>query len=197
VAIGFAPRRPSRTSPNLYVTAWLRWPVRAVVRVRYPPSCPWRCVGPRSRPTQGRASASDALPMGLVGTDCALGFRPCSFHRAMQVLRVCAVCAFSAPPAFPPCSCPLAFQHQVRRPTSRISSKSFPASTGIQFELLRRTARHERTLFPVTCMRLLNEALRAGSVPRSIHPIPEQLAMYPRKTIPPVPQPTTPHIQEV
>jgi hypothetical protein len=46
----------------------------------------------------------------------------------MQVLRVCAFCAFSAPPAFPPCSCPLAFRHQVRRLTSRISSESYPGN---------------------------------------------------------------------
>src|SRR3989442_3829151 len=46
----------------------------------------------------------------------------------MQVLRVCTFCAFSAPPAFPPCSCPLAFRHQVRRLTSRISSESHPGS---------------------------------------------------------------------
>jgi hypothetical protein len=46
----------------------------------------------------------------------------------MQVLRVCAFCAFSAPPAFPPCYCPLAFRHQVRRLTSRISSESHPGS---------------------------------------------------------------------
>src|SRR6266446_6998289 len=46
----------------------------------------------------------------------------------MQVLRVCVFCAFSAPPAFPPCSCPLAFRHQVRRLTSRISSESHPGS---------------------------------------------------------------------
>jgi hypothetical protein len=46
----------------------------------------------------------------------------------MQVLRVCAFCAFSAPPAFPPCSCSLAFRHQVRRLTSRISSESYPGS---------------------------------------------------------------------
>src|SRR6266511_2933444 len=46
----------------------------------------------------------------------------------MQVLRVCAFCAFSAPPAFPPCSCPLAFRHQVRRLTYRISSESHPGS---------------------------------------------------------------------
>src|SRR5712691_10147590 len=46
----------------------------------------------------------------------------------MQVLRVCAFCAFSAPPAFLPCSCSLAFRHQVRRLTSRISSESYPGS---------------------------------------------------------------------
>src|SRR6266487_4958679 len=46
----------------------------------------------------------------------------------MQVLRVCAFCAFSAPPAFPPCYCSLAFRHQVRRLTSRISSESYPGN---------------------------------------------------------------------
>ena len=46
----------------------------------------------------------------------------------MQVLRVCSFSAFSLPPAFPPCSCPLAFRHQVRRLTSRISSESHPGN---------------------------------------------------------------------
>ena len=89
--------------------------------------------------------------MGLVTTNWALDFRQYRFHPAMQVLRVCEVCAFSAPPAFPPCSCPLHLSAPVRRLTSRISSKSYPDSSGIQFELLRRTARHERTLFAVAC----------------------------------------------
>src|SRR5713226_5654283 len=44
----------------------------------------------------------------------------------MQVLRVCSFSTFSLPPAFPPCSCPLAFQRQVRRLTSRMSSESYP-----------------------------------------------------------------------
>src|SRR5216683_7998579 len=66
--------------------------------------------------------------MGHDGTNWELDFRQCSFHHIMQVLRVCAVCAFSAPPAFPPCSCPLAFRHPVRRLTSRISSESHPGS---------------------------------------------------------------------
>jgi hypothetical protein len=46
----------------------------------------------------------------------------------MQVLRVCNFCAFSLPPAFPPCSCPLTFRHQVRWVTSRISSESYPGN---------------------------------------------------------------------
>ena len=66
--------------------------------------------------------------MGHDGTNWELDFRQCSFHHIMQVLRVCAFCAFSAPPAFPPCSCPLAFRHQVRRLTYRISSESYPGS---------------------------------------------------------------------
>src|SRR5215831_10791933 len=66
--------------------------------------------------------------IGYVGTNLELDFRQCSFHHIMQVLRVCAFCAFSAPPAFPPCSCPLAFRHQVRRLTSRISSESHPGN---------------------------------------------------------------------
>src|SRR5207249_8452360 len=41
-----------------------------------------------------------------------------SFHHAFQVLRVCNCSACSLPPALPPCSCPLAFRHQVRRLTS-------------------------------------------------------------------------------
>src|SRR5262249_17348616 len=46
----------------------------------------------------------------------------------MQVLRVCSFSAFSLPPAFPPCSCPLAFRHQVRRLTYRRSSDSYPGN---------------------------------------------------------------------
>ena len=38
-------------------------------------------------------------------------------------------------------------------------------------------ATQERSLFPVACMPLLNEALRAASELCSIHPIPERLAM--------------------
>src|SRR5215813_6536314 len=66
--------------------------------------------------------------MGHDGTNWELDFRQCSFHHIMQVLRVCAFCAFSSPPAFPPCSCSLAFRHQVRRLTFRISSESYPGS---------------------------------------------------------------------
>ena len=44
----------------------------------------------------------------------------------MQVLRVCRFSTFALPPAFPPGSCPLAFQRQVRRLTSRMSSESYP-----------------------------------------------------------------------
>jgi len=44
----------------------------------------------------------------------------------MQVLRVCRFSTFALPPALPPCCCPLAFQHQVRRPASRMSSESYP-----------------------------------------------------------------------
>src|SRR5262245_48919890 len=46
----------------------------------------------------------------------------------MQVLRVCRFSTFALPPAFPPCYCPLAFRHQVRRLTSRMSSESYPGS---------------------------------------------------------------------
>src|SRR5262249_29143699 len=55
-------------------------------------------------------------------------FRQCSFHHLMQVLRVCSFSTFALPPASPPCCCPLAFQRQVRRLTSRISSESYPGS---------------------------------------------------------------------
>jgi hypothetical protein len=65
---------------------------------------------------------------GPRGDHWALDFRQYSFHPAMQVLRVCEVCAFSAPPAFPPCSCPFHLLAPVRRLTSRISSKSYPDS---------------------------------------------------------------------
>ena len=53
-------------------------------------------------------------------TDWELDFKQCSFHHIMQVLRVYSFSAFSLPPAFPPCYCPLAFRHQVRRLTYRI-----------------------------------------------------------------------------
>ena len=66
--------------------------------------------------------------MGLAGTNGELDFKPCSFHHLMQVLRVCRFSTFALPPAFPPCYCPLAFQHPVRRPTSRMSSESYPGS---------------------------------------------------------------------
>ena len=64
--------------------------------------------------------------MGLAETDWELDFKQCSFHHIMQVLRVCRFSTFALPPAFPPCSCPLAFQRQVRRLTSRMSSESYP-----------------------------------------------------------------------
>jgi hypothetical protein len=43
-------------------------------------------------------------------------------------LRVCRFSTFSLPPALPPCCCPLAFQHQVRRLASRMSSESYPGN---------------------------------------------------------------------
>ncbi len=63
-----------------------------------------------------------------MGTNWELDFKQCSFHHIMQVLRVCNFCAFSLPPAFPPCSCPLTFRHQVRWVTYRISSESYPGN---------------------------------------------------------------------
>jgi len=65
--------------------------------------------------------------MGHDGTNGELGFKHCSFHHAFPVLQVCNFSAFSLPPAFPPCSCPLAFRHQVRRLTSGRSS-DFPST---------------------------------------------------------------------
>jgi hypothetical protein len=58
-----------------------------------------------------------------------LDFKQCSFHHLMQVLRGYSFSTFSLSPAFPPCYCPLAFRHEVRRLTYRISSESYP---GIQ-----------------------------------------------------------------
>src|SRR5712691_9530732 len=101
--------------------------------------------------------------MGLVGTNWELGFHQCRFHPTMQVLRVCAVCAFSAPPAFPPCACPFCLSAPVRRLTSRISSESSPDASGIRCELLRRTARHERTLEAVSCKALFGARPGAAS----------------------------------
>ena len=63
-----------------------------------------------------------------MGTNLELDFKQCSFHHIMQVLRVYSFSTFSLPPAFPPCSCSLAFRHQVRRLTSRISSESYPGT---------------------------------------------------------------------
>jgi hypothetical protein len=74
------------------------------------------------------ASSSGALTTGLAGTDWELDFTPCSFHHIMQVLRVCSFSPFALPPALPPCCCPLAFPHQVRRLASRMSSESYPGS---------------------------------------------------------------------
>jgi hypothetical protein len=64
--------------------------------------------------------------MGLEGTDWELDFKQLSFYHIMQVLRVYDFSTFSSSPALPPCSCPLAFRHQVRRLTSRMSSESYP-----------------------------------------------------------------------
>ena len=64
--------------------------------------------------------------MGLEGTDWELDFKQFSFYHIMQVLRVYDFSTFSLSPAFPPCSCPLAFRRQVRRLTSRMSSESYP-----------------------------------------------------------------------
>jgi len=82
-------------------------------------------------PTSSRAKSASslgALARGLAGTDWELDFKQCSFHHIMQVLRVCSFSAFSLPPAFLPCYCPLAFRHQVRQLTSRISSESYPGN---------------------------------------------------------------------
>jgi hypothetical protein len=71
-------------------------------------------------------SPLDAVAVGYVGTNWELDFKQCSFHHIMQVLRVYDFSVFSSPPALPPCSCSLAFRHQVRWLTSRISSESYP-----------------------------------------------------------------------
>ncbi len=52
-----------------------------------------------------------ALAMGLEVTDLELDFKQCSFYHIMQVLRVYDFSTFSSSPAFPPCSCSLAFRH--------------------------------------------------------------------------------------
>jgi len=49
--------------------------------------------------------------MGLEVTDLELDFKQCSFYHIMQVLRVYDFSTFSSSPAFPPCSCSLAFRH--------------------------------------------------------------------------------------
>src|SRR6266568_1367306 len=53
------------------------------------------------------ASSSGALPTGRHQTNLELGFRQCSFHHTMQVLRNHDFCAFSSPSALPPCYVPL------------------------------------------------------------------------------------------
>ena len=45
--------------------------------------------------------------MGQRQTDWELGFNQCRLHHGMQVLQVCDFCAFSSPPALPPCYCSL------------------------------------------------------------------------------------------
>jgi hypothetical protein len=81
-----------------------------------------------TEPLARAPSSSGARAMGHDGANGELDFRQGSFHHIRQVLRGCAFCAFSAPPAFPPCSCSRAFRHQGRRLTSRISSESSPGS---------------------------------------------------------------------
>ena len=61
-----------------------------------------------------------------MGANWELGFGQCSSHHIMQVLRVYDFSAFSSSPAFPPCYCSLAFRHQVRWLTYKISSESYP-----------------------------------------------------------------------
>jgi len=56
-------------------------------------------------------SSLGALAMGLEGTDWELDFKQFSFYHIMQVLRIYDFSTFSSSPAFPPCSCPLAFRH--------------------------------------------------------------------------------------
>ena len=55
--------------------------------------------------------------------------KQCRFHHIRQVVRGSSVSPFALAPVLPPCYCPLAFRHEVRRLTSRISSESYP---GIQ-----------------------------------------------------------------
>src|SRR5205823_13807280 len=69
-----------------------------------------------------------ALAVGLEGTDWELGFKQFSFYHIMQVLRIYDFSTFSSSPAFPPCSCPRAFRHEVRRLTYRMSSESYPGN---------------------------------------------------------------------
>src|SRR5712692_10349265 len=92
--------------------------------------------------------------MGHDGTNWELGFKQYSFHHAFQVLRVCNFSAFSLPPAFPPCSCPLAFRHQVRRLTSGRSSDFPSACVAIQHALSWRI----RTI--IRSIKLLNQPLK-------------------------------------
>ena len=74
------------------------------------------------------ASSLGALAMGYAGTNLELGFKQCSLHHIMQAWRVYSFSTFSLSPAFPPCYCPLAFRHQVKRLAYRTSSESYPGN---------------------------------------------------------------------
>jgi hypothetical protein len=113
------------------------------------PVFPWRCVllvwkGFRDRvdvTRKGFSSSSGALPMGQRGTNWELGFNQCRLHHGMQVLQVCDFCAFSSPPAFPPCYCPL-YLSVSGKADDLWKILQFPAwFPGIRRQLLRRSTR--------------------------------------------------------
>ena len=73
-----------------------------------------------------------------------LGLKQCSFHHAIQVLQVCDFCAFSSPPALPPCYFPLGLSTSGKAADLRDLLRVPSYWVAIQLELSRRTHRLHR-----------------------------------------------------
>src|SRR2546430_3809437 len=70
-----------------------------------------------------------------------LGLKQCSFHHTIQILRVCDFCAFSSPPALPPCYFPLCLSTSGKVADLRDLLRVPGYWVAIQLELSRRTHR--------------------------------------------------------